>query len=136
MVLVKEIYIDDIFLGDATKATVKEEISSEETPTFQRTIVDNNPNPSVTVSVESVVAGTTNQYITLLQKLKYAKSEPVTIQLIVETNGDDGIITEKEFAYKCKVSSDEYEVDPTKRTAKKLEFKGESSRKIVNGIEI
>lgn len=136
MVLVKEIYIDDVFLGDATKATVKKEISSEETPTFQRTIVDNNPNPSVTVSVESIVAGSINQYTTLLQKLKYAESEPVTIQLIVETTGDDGIITEKDFAYKCKLTSDEYEVDPSKRTAKKLEFKGESSRKIVNGVEI
>lgn len=134
--MVKEIYIDKVFLGDATKATIKKEISSEETSTFQRTIVDNNPNPPVTVSVESVVAGTINQYITLLQKLKQAESEPVTIQLIVETNGDDGVIIEKEFAYKCKLSSDEYEVDPTKRTVKKLEFKGESSRKKVNGVEI
>lgn len=136
MTLVKEIYIDDVFLGDATKATIKKEIDSESTATFQRTIVDNNPNPSVTVSVESIVAGTINQYIALLQKIKYAESLPVTIQLVVQTNGDDGVITEKDFAYKCKLSSDEYEVDPVKRTAKKLEFIGETSRKLVNGVEI
>lgn len=136
MALKKEIYIDNVFLGDATKASVKKEIESEETPTFQRTIVDNNQNPSVTVEIESIVAGTINQYIALLQKLKYAESKPVTIQLIMETNGDDGIISEKEFAYRCKISNDEYEVDPVKRTAKKLKFKGESSRKIVNGVEI
>lgn len=136
MALKKEIYIDNVFLGDATKASVKKEIESEETPTFQRTIVDNNQNPSVTVEIESIVAGTINQYIALLQKLKYAESKPVTIQLIIETNGDDGIISEKEFAYRCKISNDEYEVDPVKRTAKKLTFKGESSRKIVNGVEI
>lgn len=136
MILVKEIYIDDVFLGDATKATVKKEISSEETATFQRTIIDTNPNPAITVSVESVVAGTKNRYIALLQKLKYAESKPVTIQLISESPGDDGIITEKEFAYKCKLSSDEYEVDAIKRTAKKLEFKGESNCKIVDGVEI
>ena len=132
MALKKEIYIDNVFLGDATKASVKKEIESEETLHFNVLLWI----ISVTVEIESVVAGTINQYIALLQKLKYAESEPVTIQLIMETNGDDGIITEKEFAYRCKISSDEYEVDPVKRTAKKLAFKGESSRKIVNGIEI
>lgn len=134
--MVKEVYIDNVFLGYATKATIKKEIDSEETDTFQGKLIDTNPNPSVTVSIESVVADTIQQYINLEKKLKYAQDNYVTIQLIFEDKGKDGVISTKEFAYNCLKSSDEEEVDPVKRTAKKLEFKGETSRKFINGQEI
>lgn len=134
--MVKEVYIDNVFLGYATKATIKKEIASEETDTFQGKLIDTNPNPSVTVSIESVVADTIQQYINLEKKLKYAQDNYVTIQLIFEDKGKDGVISTKEFAYNCLKSSDEEEVDPVKRTAKKLEFKGETSRKFINGQEI
>ena len=134
--MVKELYIDGTFLGYATKAGIKKELKTEETDTFQGTLIDNNPNPGITVSIESVVAGTIQQYIDLEKKLKYAENNKVTIQLIYEDKGKDGKITVKEFAYNCTKSTDEDEVDPVKRTARKLEFKGESARKIINGQEI
>ena len=133
---VKEIYIDDVFCGYATKATVKKEVETEKTSTFQGPLVDNDPNPSVTVSIESVRAGTIAQYINLEKKLKQAEIDPVTIQLVTEDKGKDGMLRVQEFAYNCLKSSDEVEVDPTKRTALKLEFSGESSKKIINGEEI
>ena len=77
-----------------------------------------------------------NIWIDLEKKLKYAENNKVTIQLIYEDKGKDGKITVKEFAYNCIKSTDEDEVDPVKRTARKLEFKGESARKIINGQEI
>lgn len=132
----KEIYIDDTFCGYATKATIKKEVETETTATFQGKLVDNDPNPSVTVSIEAVRAGTVEQYINLEKKLKQAETQPVTIQLVVEDKGKDGILRVQEFAYNCQKSSDEAEIDPTKRTALKLEFTGESTRKLINGQEI
>ena len=134
--MVKEVYMDDVLLGYGTKATMKKEVETETTPTFQGALVDADPNPAVTVSIEALRAGTIQQYIDMEKKLKYAEEHPVTIQFIVDDKGKDGTITVKEFAYGCIKSSDESEVDPTKRTALKLEFKGESYRKIINGQEI
>ena len=50
--------------------------------------------------------------------------------------GKDGLITVKEYAYNCLMSSDEVEFDPVKRTAMKLELAGESRKKYVNNIGI
>lgn len=134
--MVKEVYINGTFCGYGTKATVKKEVETEKTPTFQGNLVDNDPNPSVTVSIEALRAGTIQQYIDLEKMLKYAETNPVTIQLVVDDKAKDGTLTVKEFAYNCLKSSDETEVDPVKRTAIKLEFTGESSKKIINGQEI
>lgn len=134
--MVKEVYINGTFCGYGTKATVKKEVETESTPTFQGNLVDSDPNPSVTVSIEAIRAGTIQQYIDLEKMLKYAENNPVTIQLVVDDKAKDGTINVKEFAYNCLKSSDESEVDPVKRTALKLEFIGESSRKIINGQEI
>ena len=134
--MVKEVYIDGTFCGYGTKATVKKEVETESTATFQGNLVDSDPNPSVTVSIEAIRAGTIQQYIDLERMLKYAETNPVTIQLVVDDKAKDGTINVKEFAYNCLKSSDESEVDPVKRTAIKLEFIGESSRKIINGQEI
>ena len=133
---IKEIYIDDTFLGYASKATIKREVDTETVTTFQGKLIDNDPNPSVTVSIESVRAGTIQQYINLEKKLRQAETEPVTIQLVVEDKGKDGNMFVQEFAYNCLKSSDEVEVDPIKRTVMKLEFSGESNKKIINGQEI
>lgn len=134
--MVKEVYINNTFCGYGTKATIKKEVETEKTATFQGNLVDNDPNPSVTVSIEALRAGTIQQYIDLERMLKYAETNPVTIQLVVEDKAKDGRIHVKEFAYNCLKSSDESEIDPVKRTAIKLEFTGESSRKIINGQEI
>lgn len=99
-------------------------------------MVDNDPNPSVTVEIEALRAGTIQQYIEMERELKYAESNPVTIQLISGDKGKDGELVVKEFAYNCLKSSDETEIDPTKRTALKLEFTGEATKKTINGEEI
>lgn len=132
----KEVYFDNVLVGYATKATMKEEVSTDEVATFSGKVVDSDPNPSVTVSIESVRAGTINQYIELAKKVKYAKSNKITVQLIAKDKGKDGIITTKEFAYGCLISNKEAEVNAASRTAEKLELKGEAYKQIINGQEI
>jgi hypothetical protein len=134
--MTKEIYFDNVLVGWATKASIKDELETEKTPTFSGTLVDGDPNPSVTVSIETLRAGTIQQYINLEKKIKYAKTNPITVQTIITDKGKDGVLTVKEFAYNCMISSDEVEMDPTKRTALKLELVGESRKKIINGTEI
>ena len=132
----KIIFIDNLRVGYATKATMKYEITTEETDTFDGKVVDGDPNPSVTVSIESLKAGTKKQYYNLRKKIKYALTNNVTVQITSNDKGSDGNIRESKIAYNCKVSSDEAEFDPVKRTALKLEFKGESMREWVDGKEI
>ena len=134
--MVKEIYFDDVFVGYGTKATIKDELETEKTPTFSGALVDGDPNPSVTVSIELLKAGTIDEYIALERKIKYAKTNPITVQLKMSDKGKDGLITVKEYAYNCLISSDEVEFDPVKRTAMKLELAGESRKKYVNNIGI
>ena len=131
--MVKEIYFNDTFVGYATKATIKDELETEKTPTFTETLVDGDPNPAVTVSIEALRAGTIQQYIDLEQAIKDAKTIPVTVLLKVSDKAKDGDIVVEEYAYNCLLSSDEVEVDPVKRTAIKLELTGSSRRKKING---
>ena len=92
--MVKEIYFDKTWVGYATKATIKDELETEKTPTFSGTLVDGDPNPSVTVSIEALRAGTIAQYIALEQKIKLAKTEPITVQIKATDKGKDQTITE------------------------------------------
>ena len=112
---------------------MKDELETEKTPTFTETLVDGDPNPAVTVSIEALRAGTIQQYIDLEQAIKDAKTIPVTVLLKVSDKAKDGDIVVEEYAYNCLLSSDEVEVDPVKRTAIKLELTGSSRRKKING---
>ena len=136
MVTKRHVYIDNIMVGNAKKVTPKKGIDSETTQTFDGPIVDTNPNPAVTVSLEAIRAGNLQNYINLEKKLKYAIENPVTLQIITRDSGKDQDIIVQEFFYNCKLTSDETEVDPVKRAALKVEFAGESYRKIINGEEI
>lgn len=132
----RQFYIDNVYVGNITKASPKKDIDSNTTQTFDGPIVDTNPNPSVTVSVEAIRAGTIQQYINLEKKLKYALNNTVTLQVITTDTAKDGNLIVQEFYYNCKLSSDEVEIDPVERAALKVEFIGENYRKIVNGEEI
>lgn len=132
----RQFYIDNVYVGNITKASPKKDIDSNTTQTFDGAIVDTNPNPSVTVSVEAIRAGTIQQYINLEKKLKYALNNTVTLQVITTDTAKDGNLIVQEFYYNCKLSSDEVEIDPIERAALKVEFIGENYRKIVNGEEI
>ena len=133
MAINKRIYIDGIEVGYGTKATIKEEIESEETKTFSGPLIDTDPNPSVTVSIETLRAGTIQEYINMEKAIAKAKNTPCTIQMNVRDKGKDDNIVVKQFAYNCLLSSNEVEFDPTARTAIKLEFKGTSMKKYING---
>lgn len=133
MAINKRIYIDGIEVGYGTKATIKEEIESEETKTFSGPLIDTDPNPSVTVSIETLRAGTIQEYINMEKAIAKAKNTPCTIQMNVRDKGKDDSIVVKQFAYNCLLSSNEVEFDPTARTAIKLEFKGTSMKKYING---
>lgn len=132
----RQFYIDYVYVGNITKASPKKDIDSNTTQTFDGPIVDTNPNPSVTVSVEAIRAGTIQQYINLEKKLKYALNNTVTLQVITTDTAKDGNLIVQEFYYNCKLSSDEVEIDPVERAALKVEFIGENYRKFVNGEEI
>lgn len=132
----RQFYIDNVYVGNITKASPKKDIDSNTTQTFDGAIVDTNPNPSVTVSVEAIRAGTIQQYINLEKKLKYALQNTVTLQVITTDTAKDGNLIVQEFYYNCKLSSDEVEIDPVERAALKVEFIGESYRKVINGEEI
>lgn len=134
--MVKEIYFDETWVGYATKATIKDELETEKTPTFSGTLVDGDPNPSVTVSIDALRAGTVAQYIALEQKIKLAKTNPITVQIKATDKGKDQTITVEEYAYNCLISNDEAEVDPVKRTVLKLELTGETRSKKINGTWI
>ena len=132
----RQFYIDYVYVGNITKASPKKDIDSNTTQTFDGPIVDTNPNPSVTVTVEAIRAGTIQQYINLEKKLKYALNNTVTLQVITTDTAKDGNLIVQEFYYNCKLSSDEVEIDPVERAALKVEFIGENYRKFVNGEEI
>ena len=133
----KEVYFDKVRVGYATKATVKKELSTEETPTFDGKIVDSDPNPAVTVSIDSLRAGTTNQYIELEKKLKYAETNPITVQIVETLKGQDGAtMIVKDFAYKGLLSTADTELDPSSRTALSIEIKAESHKRYINNTEI
>lgn len=133
----KEVYFDNVRVGYSTSASVKKELSTEETDTFDGKLVDSDPNPAVTVSIETLRAGTTNQYIQLEKKLKYAESNPVTVQIVEQVTGQDGkVMTVKDFAYNALVSSDESKLEPATRTALSIELKGQSHKRYINGTEI
>lgn len=136
MVTRRQFYIDNIFVGNATKVTPKKEIDTTTTQTFDGPIVDTNPNPAATISMEAIRAGTIQNYINLEKKLKYAINNSVTLQVITTDEGKDGKLIVQEFYYNAKLSSDEVEIDPVERAALKVEFVAESYRKIVNGEEI
>ena len=131
--MVKQIYFNKTFVGYATKANVKDELETEKTPTFTETLVDGDPNPAVTVSIEALRAGTIQQYIDLEKAIKEAKTTPVTVLVRATDKAKDGVLDVREYAYNCLLSSDEVEVDPVKRTALKLELTGSSRRKKING---
>ena len=131
--MVKRIYFNDTFVGYGTKATIKDELETEKTPTFTETLVDGDPNPAVTVSIEALRAGTIQQYIDLEKAIKDAKTTPITVGIRAEDKAKDGILDVREYAYNCLLSSDEVEIDPVKRTAIKLELTGSSRRKQING---
>lgn len=128
----KQIYFNKTFVGYATKATIKDELETEKTPTFTETLVDGDPNPAVTVSIEALRAGTIQQYIDLEKAIKEAKTTPVTVLVRATDKAKDGVLDVREYAYNCLMSSDEVEVDPVKRTALKLELTGSSRRKKIN----
>ena len=130
--MVKRIYFNKTFVGYATKANVKDELETEKTPTFTETLVDGDPNPAVTVSIEALRAGTIQQYIDLEKAIKDAKTTPTTVLVQATDKAKDGILDVREYAYNCLISSDEVEVDPVKRTALKLELTGSSRRKKIN----
>ena len=130
--MVKQIYFNKTFIGYATKATIKDELETEKTPTFTETLVDGDPNPAVTVSIETLRAGTIQQYIDLEKAIKEAKTTPVTVLVRATDKAKDGVLDVREYAYNCLMSSDEVEVDPVKRTALKLELTGSSRRKKIN----
>ena len=130
--MVKEIYFNNTFVGYATKATIKDELETEKTPTFTETLVDGDPNPAVTVSIEALRAGTIQQYINLEKAIKDAKTTPITVGIRATDKAKDGILDVREYAYNCLLSSDEVEIDPVKRTALKLELTGSSRRKKIN----
>ncbi len=132
----RQFYIDNVYVGNATKVSPKKEIDSNTTQTFDGPVVDTNPNPAPSVSLEAIRAGTIQNYINLEKKLKYAIDNPVTIQIVTTDNGIDGDLVVQEFIYNAKLSSDETEIDPVERAALKIEFIGESYRKIINGEEI
>lgn len=129
----KRIYFNQTFVGYATKATIKDELETEKTPTFTETLVDGDPNPAVTVSIEALRAGTIQQYIDLEKAIKDAKTTPTTVFVQATDKAKDGVLDVREYAYNCLISSDEVEVDPVKRTAIKLELTGSARRKWING---
>ena len=130
--MVKVIYFNYTFVGYATKATIKDELETEKTPTFTETLVDGDPNPAVTVSIEALRAGTIQQYIDLEKAIKEAKTTPINVAIHSTDKAKDGVLDVKEYAYNCLISSDEVEIDPVKRTALKLELTGSSRRKKIN----
>ena len=131
----KEIYIDKVRVGYGTKATVKKELSTEETPTFDGKLIDSDPNPAVTISIETLRAGTVKQYTDLVSKLKYAETNPVTVQIVEKVTGKEQMIV-KDFAYNALLSSNEHTLEPAKRTAVGLEFKAQSHKQTINDKEI
>ena len=133
----KEIYFDNVRVGFATKATVKKELATEETDTFDGKLVDSDPNPAVTVSIDSVRAGTTQQYIDLEKKLKYAQTNPITVQIVENIVGQDGKeMVIKDFAYNGVLSTADAALEPTARTALSIEIKAQSHKRFINGTEI
>lgn len=136
MVTRRQFYIDNVYVGNTTKVSPKREIDSNTIQTFDGPIVDTNPNPAATISLEAVRAGTIQNYINLEKKLKYAIGNPVTLQVITTDTGKDGDIIVQEFYYDAKLSSDEVEIDPVEKAALKVEFIAENYRKIINGEEI
>ena len=136
MVTKRQFYIDNVYVGNITKVAPKKEIDSNTTQTFDGPIVDTNPNPAATISIEAIRAGTIQNYINLEKKLKYAMANPVTLQVITTDTAKDGNIIVQEFYYNAKISSDEVEIDPVERAALKTEFIAETYRKIINGEEI
>ena len=136
MAITKTIFIDGVQVGYGTKATIKEEIESEETKTFSGPLIDADPNPVITVSIETLRAGTIEEYINMEKAIKKAKTTACTVQMYSKDKGKDGEIFVKQFAYNCLLSSNEVEFDPTARTAIKLELKGTSMKKYINGQEI
>lgn len=133
----KEVYFDNVRVGFATKATVKKELSTEETDTFDGKLVDSDPNPAVTVSIDSVRAGTTQQYIDLEKKLKYAQTNPITVQIVENIVGQDGKeMVIKDFAYNGVLSTADAELEPAARTALSIEIKAQSHKRFINGTEI
>ena len=83
----KEIYIDNVRVGYGTKASIKKELSTEDTDTFDGKLIDSNPNPAVTISIDSLRAGTVEQFTALASKLKYAEQNPVTVQIVEKVKG-------------------------------------------------
>lgn len=136
MVTKRQFYIDNIYVGNATKVSPKKEIDSNTKKTFDGPVIDTDPNPASSISFEAIRAGTIRNYINLEKKLKYAIDNPVTLQVITTDSGKDGNIIVQEFYYKAKISSDEVDIDPVERAALKVEFIAESYRKIINGEEI
>ena len=133
----KEVYFDNVRVGFATKATVKKELSTEETDTFDGKLVDSDPNPAVTVSIDSVRAGTTQQYIDLEKKLKYAQTNPITVQIVENIVGQDGKeMVVKDFAYNGVLSTADAGLEPAARTALSIEIKAQSHKRFINGTEI
>ena len=128
----RAIYFNSTYVGYATKATMKDEIATEKTPTFTETLVDGDPNPAVTVSIEALRAGTIQQYIDLETLIKKAKTTPIDLMIYSIDKAKDGVLEVKEYAYNCLISSDEIEVDPVKRTVMKIELTGSSRRKKIN----
>lgn len=136
MVTKREFYIDNVYVGSITKVSPKKDIDSNTTQTFDGPVIDTNPNPASTISLEAIRAGTIQNYINLEKKLKYAIGNPVTLQVITTDTANDGDLVVQEFYYNAKLSSDEVEIDPVERAALKVEFVAETTRKIVNGEEI
>lgn len=131
----KEVYIDNVRVGYGTKAVVKKELSTEDTDTFDGKLIDSDPNPAVTVSIDTLRAGTVKEYTDLASKLKYAEQNPVTVQIVEKVTGKEPMVV-KDFAYNALLSSNEHTLEPAKRTAVGLEFKAQSHKQDINGKEI
>lgn len=133
----KEIYFDDVRVGYGKKVSIKRELSTEETDTFDGKLVDSDPNPAVTVSIDTLRAGTTAQYIELEKKLKYAETNPITVQVVEKIKTTDGAtMIVKDFAYNGLSSSNTTDLEPASRSAIGIEIKAQSHKRYINNTEI
>ena len=69
------------------------------------------------------------------KKLKYAETNPVTVQIVENVKGKEAM-TVKDFAYTALLSSNEHKLEPSNRTAVGLEFKAQSHTRFINNVEI
>ena len=135
---VKEIYIDGINLGYATKAEVSPDITdAEETKTFDGPILDVPESVSWEVSIDKVrYDKTVASYREIERLLLSMFTEKKTVKVRETSKLPDGDLIVTSVVYNCVLTDKKYSIDPESRTVENLSFKGSPMAEWVNGKQI